>query len=115
MCAVAAVERLSHPRGWIVALPFALGTIWLLRQSRRDRCQPYVEVIEGQLVVHSSHRASKQVDMRLLRRVRRGWNKTILVLKDGTQVSIDHGLFTTSSEAQRFREFMEEGNGDGPA
>ena len=54
----------------------------------RDRCQPYVEVIEGQLAVHSPQnhsRASKQVNMRLLRRVRRGWNKTILVLKDGTR------------------------------
>jgi hypothetical protein len=70
-----------------------------------------VEVRDGQLVVRSSGTVSQHVDMRLLAGARRGWNKTILVLNDGTKVSIDHGLFATTAEASRFQKFVEETNG----
>jgi hypothetical protein len=111
LCLMAAGGALIRPRGWIVAPLFALGAIWLFMRAHRDRSRPYVEVRDGQLVVRSSGTVSQHVDMRLLAGARRGWNKTILVLNDGTKVSIDHGLFATTAEASRFQKFVEETNG----
>ena len=115
LCLLGAAEILFYPRARALALLFVLGATWQFMRAWRGRGQPYVQVRAGHLLVRPSSSGNHDVEMRLLSGVRRGWNKTILVLTDGTKVTIEHGGFSTSAEAARFRRFVEESNGVGRA
>lgn len=104
---IGAVTSLAYPRGWMVALPFVLAAIWLCGRAHHDRGRPYVEVRDGRLTVHAGQRIIHDIDTSLLAGVGGGWNKTILFLKDGRQVAINHTGFATGEEADRFRKFAE--------
>ena len=92
----------------MVALPLVLVAIWLCRRAHHDRGRPYVEVRDGRLTVHAGHRIIHDIDTSLLAGVGGGWNKTILILKDGREVAINHTGFATGEEADRFRKFAKE-------
>lgn len=107
-CLIIAVTSLLRPRGWWFASPFVLLAVWLCVRAHRDRGRPYVEVRDQRLTVHRGHRRIHDIDMDLIAGVRRGWNKTILELKDGREVAISHTGFATGEEADRFRKFLKE-------
>ena len=103
-----AVISLAFKRDWFVDSALALAGIWFCFRAWRDRGRPCVEVRDGRVLLYSGGRIWREVDLSLLVGVRPGWNKTILLLQDGTQVPVDHAGFATSDEAARFRNFMEE-------
>jgi hypothetical protein len=110
-CLLGAVAALMSPGGWMAAVPLAVGVVWLWMRARSDRSQPYVELSDGRLIVHEGRVTTRQVDMRSLIGVRRGWNRTILLLSDGTKVGVGHMGFTTSEEADRFHKWVENATG----
>lgn len=55
-----------------------------------------------------SRRRIRDIDLNRVIRMERGRNRTILRLDDGTWVSIDHAGFTTSREAARFTQYLQE-------
>lgn len=107
MCLVTAAECSLRPSTRAFAVLFVLGAAWLCVRARRERYEPYLELVSEELVVRSNGRIIRRVDMRLLAHVRRGWNRTVLVMRDGTEAVIDHSPFATSAEVERFRSFIE--------
>ena len=104
---ILAAAALVRPYGWIAALALVVRAIVLCKRARRRSGGPYVEVLDGSLIVHAGL-TIRRVDILSLAGVRSGLNKTILILKDGTNVAIDHSGFATGEEATRFRRFVEE-------
>jgi len=99
----------------MIALPLSLVAIWFFVRAYRDRARPYVEVRDRRLTIHAGHRSIHEIDLSLLDGVRNGWNRTILILKDGREVAINQMGFSTGEEANRFRKFVRESSGTASA
>jgi hypothetical protein len=92
-------------------LLYAICGVCFVVLAVRDRGKPYIEVLDGHVRVHESRRRIRDIELNRVVRMQRGMNKTILRLEDGTRVSIDHALFATSREAQRFTSYLREEHG----
>jgi uncharacterized membrane protein YdbT with pleckstrin-like domain len=106
LCLMAAATALIQPRGWMIATLLLCAATWLCVRAYRDRGRPYVEVRDGRLTIHARRKILQEIDLTLLAGVRKGWNKTILLLRDGRKVAVDHAGFATGEEADRFRKLV---------
>jgi hypothetical protein len=109
--AISAATALASQRGWIAAIGLLFGSAWLGYRAHLDRGRSYVEVCGDQIIVNSGGGCRRKAELSLVAGVRRGWNKTVLHLNNGTNVAIDHTWFVTGSKAQRFRAYVEKANG----
>ena len=102
---------LLHPPMWPLVFPMLGVAGWLWVRARRIRGRPYLLVRDGRLTIQAGRHEPRQVDLRELVGVRRGWNSTTLELGGGARVVIHHTWFASTNEADRFREFVEEIHG----
>lgn len=102
-----------NPEIWEGALLFfALGG-WLLWRAVRGWRRPYVQLTGSRLVVFERGRPKHYVELSAIASVRHGFNRTVLLLRDGMKLPISHLGFMRSEDAQDFREKLAERLGVG--
>jgi hypothetical protein len=97
-----------HPDMWEGALVFAALTGYLIYRAVRAWRLPYVHLSSERLVVFERGRPKHYVELAAVESVRQGFNRTVLLMRDGMKISISHLGFMFSDDARHFRQTLAE-------
>jgi hypothetical protein len=101
-----ALATTLRPGWWSAVLAGFIGyCIW---QTARLWRRPYIQLGADELVVFDHGRPRQRVALAAVAAVRKGFNRTILLMSDGLEVSISHLNFGNSDDARRFRQALDE-------
>jgi len=89
----------------IAFLAFAAYSVW--RAARAWR-KPYVQLSGDRFVVYHRGQPRHYVDLTAVASLRPGFNRTVLLMRDGTKLSISHWGFLLSDDARHFRQALTE-------
>jgi len=89
----------------VVFMVFA--SYWVWRAVRAWR-RPYVQLSGERLVVFEHGRPKHYVELAAVASVRQGFNRTVLLMRDGMKISISHLGFMFSDDARHFRQTLAE-------
>jgi hypothetical protein len=93
------------PEAAVVVMAFGGYCVW---RAVRGWRRPYVQLSSGRLVVFDCGRPKHYIDLAAVASVKYGFNRTVLLMKDGMKISISHMGFMFSEDARLFREALSE-------
>ncbi len=100
---MAALNLEDSEDGVMIATILAAFGCYQLWISYRSRKKPYIRLQADQLIVFECGKPKHYIDLAQVQSWKKGWNRTILLMRDGLSISISHMNFITSEDATAFR------------
>jgi len=85
----------------LLCMAFAGHRVWRAIRAWRT---PYVQLSGARLVVFEQGRPKHYVELAAVAAVRQGFNRTVLLMRDGMKISVSHLGFMSSDDARDFRQ-----------
>lgn len=85
----------------VVIVAFAVYVGW---RAIRVWSKPYVQMTSERLVVFYQGRPRHYIELAAVGSVRHGFNRTVLVMRDGLEIPVSHLGFLSSDDARHFRQ-----------